>query len=168
MCPPNQIQQIGEPDITRRRQGPNPVRKTKGRLVHLFRDATKPMHSPSHTRHHQRNPGNGVQMNPVSATTGGGLVLPSPKSMSVRRGPSPVRSVKEQGDHLFNDATHSMPLLPSNPTSQRHGRTGAQPNPIREVNGGAGHLFHASITQPMHALTHSNSQGPKPIRSAKK
>lgn len=95
MHPPNQIQQIGEPVVTRRRLGPNPVRKMVGRIGHLFRDATKHMHSHSHTRHHQRNPGDEGQLNSFSATTGGGLVLSSRKSTSVRRGPSPVRSVKE-------------------------------------------------------------------------
>jgi hypothetical protein len=54
-----------------------------------------------------------------------------------------------------------MSLLASHPNNQRHGRTGAgaQPNPVREGEGKASHLFHVTRTQPMHAaLTHSNRQ----------
>jgi hypothetical protein len=97
-------------------------------------------------------------MNPFSATAGSGLVLPTLTSMSARRGPSPVRSAKEQGDHLFHDTiTQPMHAL-THINSQRRKAGNDTPKLFRSAA--------AKVTAFSSVTKMTNSQGPKPIREA--
>lgn len=131
------------------------------------------MPAPSHSRHHPWIPGKEIQTEQSSAMTGEELVLPSAQSMSVRRGPSPVRSVNAGGDHLSCDTSLAMPALPSSPDHHRHSRPDARPKPRRGVEGNAVDLIRATSTQRMRAPARSSSQErkagsdtPKLFRSA--